>query len=60
MEVAKSINVLTAICWVALAWREVKSSTIQKCFRSAGVLSTDLDVHVLSDEEDPILTRTFK
>ena len=51
-EVTKSINVLTAIRWVALAWRDVKSTTIQKCFRHAGVLSTDLLINAL-DEKDP-------
>ena len=30
----------------------MKSTTIQKCFRNAGVLNTDLDVIAL-DEEDP-------
>ena len=54
-EITKSINVLTAIRWVALAWREVKSTTIQKCFRNAGILNTDLDVIAL-DEADPFQT----
>ena len=54
-EITKSINVLTAIRWVALALREVKSTTIQKCFRNAGILNTDLDVIAL-DEADPFQT----
>ena len=51
-EVTSSINVLVAIRWVALAWREVKSSTIVKCFKHAGVLNDGSNVHALS-EEDP-------
>ena len=53
-EIIKSVNVLIAIRWVALSWREVKVSTIQKCFRNAGVLESDLEVREISDE-DPFL-----
>ena len=53
-EVTGSINVLTAIRLVALGWREVKASTIKKCFRKAGVLRDDFEVQV-REEEDPFL-----
>ena len=50
-EVTKSVNVLTALRWVALGWREVKATTIQKCFKQAGIR---FDVHaIVSDDEDP-------
>ena len=35
----------------ALAWQEVRASTIQKCFRHAGVLQSDLEVQVISDDD---------
>ena len=31
------LTILHAICWVAQAWKSVKSVTIQKCFRKAGI-----------------------
>ena len=49
-EVTSSINVLVAIRWVALAWREVKSSTVVKCFKHAGILNDGLNVHALNEE----------
>lgn len=54
-EVTGSINVLTAIRLVALGWREVKASTIKKCFSKAGVLRDDFEVQVVSEEEDPFV-----
>ena len=53
-EVVKSINVLVAIRWVAMAWSLVQEETIRKCFRRAGVLDSDLTV-VARDEQDPFL-----
>ena len=43
---------LTLFLLVKLAWREVKSSTIVKCFKHAEILNDCLNVHALS-EEDP-------
>ncbi len=54
-EVCKSINVLVAIRWVAMAWSLVQEETVQKCFRKAGVLESDLSV-VARDEQDPFLS----
>ena len=43
-----------AIRWVAQAWKDVKEETIRKCFRSAGILDSSMDV-VSCDmgEDDP-------
>ena len=58
-DVIKSVNILIAIRWVAQAWRMVKSETISKCFRKAGVLDTSMEVVTCGleeDDEDPFLT----
>ena len=57
-DVVKSVNVLIAIPWVALAWSQVTADTISKCFRKAGILDTELDVicrDTESDDNDPFL-----
>ena len=57
-DVAKSVNILVAIRWVAQAWSKVKAETISKCFRKAGVLNTSMEVVTRGldeDNDDPFL-----
>ena len=57
-EIVKSVNILTAIRWVAQAWEQVKEETIRKCFKKAGVLDDELYVVTCgmdSQDNDPFL-----
>ena len=40
-EVCKSVDVLQAIRWTAMAWNDVPKSTVVKCFIKAGVLNCE-------------------
>ena len=52
-DIVKSVNLLVAIRWIALAWSEITPDTIVKCFRKAGILDAELDVVYRND--DPFL-----
>ena len=56
-DVVKSVNILVAIRWVAIAWSQVTAETIMKCFRKAGILDRELDVvsRGIEDDSDPFL-----
>ena len=51
-EVSKSVNVLVAIRWVALALSKVQQETIRKYFHEAGILDSDMAI-VERDVGDP-------
>ena len=53
-DVVKSVNILTAVRWVAKAWSMVQAETISKCCKKAGILDSSMDM-VTCDEEDPFL-----
>ena len=46
--IVKSINVLTAIRWIKMAWDKVKPETVIKCFKRTGAFPEDEE-----SEEDP-------
>ena len=56
-DVVKSVNILVAIRWVAIAWSQVTAETIMKCFRKAGILDRELDAvsRGIEDDSDPFL-----
>ena len=39
-EVCKSIDILQAMRWSAMAWNDVSQSTVVKCFIKAGILNS--------------------
>ena len=39
-EIAKGVNVLQAIAWVADSWKEVSVDTIKNCFAKCGIVAT--------------------
>ena len=46
-EVCKSVDVLQAIRWTAMAWNDISESTIIKCFIKAGILNSEGDANEL-------------
>lgn len=54
-DVAKSVNILHAIRWVAKAWEAVSPETIRKCFRKAGIIDSSLSVVARPCMQDPFL-----
>lgn len=55
-DIIKLVTILDAIkMGRSIAWEKVSPETIQKCFRKAGILSTNLEVvsRFIENEEDP-------
>ena len=52
-EIAKSIDILQAITWVADAWKEVSVETIKNCFTNCGITGQT------SEDEDEIVGEKF-
>ena len=50
-DVISYINIHVAIRWVALAWNEVKATTLTKCFKKAGILNDNLDMFEVSSDD---------
>ena len=51
-EVVRSVDILTAIRWVARAWESVSPETISKCFQKAGILNKEMEVVTRGIEDD--------
>ena len=54
-QIAKTVNVLKAIRWVAEAWECVKTETVIKCFKSSGISvdSSESVIGRMCEDEDP-------
>ena len=46
-EVCRSIDVLQAMRWTAMAWNDVSESTVVKCFIKAGILTSEGELNAL-------------
>ena len=58
-EVCKSVDILQAIRWTAMAWNEVSQSTIVKCFIKAGILKAEGETNAVEaaagEDVDPFV-----
>ena len=52
-EIAKDIDILQAMTWVADAWKEVSTETIKNCFAKCGITKQT------SEDEDDIVDEKF-
>ena len=52
-NVSKSVSVLDAVHWIDTATREVRSSTVKKCFQKCGI--GNVDETSTSDDEDNVV-----
>ena len=50
-DIVKGVDVLKTIGWIMEAWKEVKASTIEKCFVKCG-FSEDLFETIIVDDDD--------
>ena len=46
-EVCKSIEILQAMRWTAMAWNDVSESTVVKCFIKASILTSEGELNAL-------------
>ena len=46
-EVCKSINILQAMRWTAMAWNDVSEPAVVKCFIKAGILTSEGELNAL-------------
>ncbi|KAK3107355.1 hypothetical protein FSP39_012591 [Pinctada imbricata] len=51
-EILHDISILNAVYWVSAAWKEVETSTIEKCFRKSGFKLACTDDEQITDATD--------